>query len=109
MKSIDPLKPLWREDAEGGLMDPDAHTGELLAGQRLRRLRAWFGRGIDLWTPRLERLGRWIAAGALVIGGLVKMVHDFRATSVAPAELPKGSDSASTFLDRVDKPRPPKP
>jgi hypothetical protein len=98
------------EEAERQLLEPDseAHVGELLAGGRWRGLRRWFSRGIDLWTPRLERLGKWIAALALVVGGLVKLVHDFRSTSVGPAELPKGGGER-TFVDRVDKPTPPGP
>jgi hypothetical protein len=111
VKSVDPLKPLWREDAEGGLVDPEAHAGELLAGQRWRRLADWFGAKLDLWTVRFERLGKWLKAIATVLGSaaaIVALIRALRTRNVAPAELPKGG-GASTFVDRVDKPAPPKP
>jgi hypothetical protein len=106
MGNLERLKAAWEEDARDRLADPEAHAGELTAGGRLRRARAWFSRGVTIWTPRLERLGKWIAALALVVGGLAKIIHDMRATAVAPAELPK-TGVASTSVDRVERPKAP--
>jgi hypothetical protein len=103
---LDRLKAAWEEDARDRLIDPEAHSGELTAGGWTRRARAWFSRGLAVWTPRLERLGKWIAALALVVGGMAKIIHDMRATAVGPAELPK-TGVASTAVDRVEKPKAP--
>jgi hypothetical protein len=99
-------------EAERLLVEPDseAHAGELLAGGRLRRVTAWFSRGLDLWTARFEKLGKWLKSIAFVLGSaaaIVALLKQLRTRNVAPAELPKGSGSASTFSDRVDKPPPP--
>lgn len=106
------IKAAAREDVERGLVDPEAHAGELLAGGRWRGLRAWFSRGLDLWTARFEKIGKWLKSIALVLGSaaaIVGLIRSFRTrNSVGPAELPRGG-GASTFVDRVDKPTPPKP
>jgi hypothetical protein len=102
------------EEAERQLVEPDpeAHAGELLAGGWSRRARTWFSRGLDLWTVRFERLGKFFKNVAFALGGIaaiIALIKQLRTRNVAPAELPKGSGSASTFADRVDKPSPPKP
>ena len=43
------VKAGWREDAEGKLVDPEAHSGELLAGSWSRRARSW-GSAMSLWS-----------------------------------------------------------
>ena len=106
MPNLDRIKAAWEEDARGPLADPEAHAGEFTAAGWLRRVRAWFSRGVDRWTPRLERLAKWVTALALVVGGLAKVIHDLRSTAVGPAELPK-TGVASVATDRVDKPKPP--
>lgn len=106
MSNLDRLKAAWEEDARTRLADPEAHAGELTAGGWTRRARAWFSRGLTEWTPRLERLAKWVTALTLVVGGLAKVIHDLRATAVGPAELPK-TGVASTAVDRVEKPQPP--
>jgi hypothetical protein len=106
MRDLERLKAAQLEDARGRIADPEAHAGELTAGGWARRARAWFSLGLDRWTPRLERLAKWVTALALVVGGLAKVIHDLRATRVAPAELPK-TGVASTFADRVEKPKDP--
>ena len=106
MPGLERIKAAQLEDARGPLADPETHRGELLAGGWLRSARAWLSRGFDRWTPRLERLAKWVTAMALVVGGLAKIIHDMRATSVGPAELPR-TGVASTAMDRVDKPKPP--
>jgi hypothetical protein len=106
MPNLERIKAAQLEDARGNLVDPETHAREFTAGGRIRRFRAWFSRGLTAWTPRLERLGKWIAALALVVGGLAKIIHDMRATTIAPAELPK-TGVASTAMDRVEKPKAP--
>ena len=106
MPSLDRIKAAWEEDGRGSLTDPEMHAREFTAGGWTRRCRAWFSRGLTAWTPRLERLAKWVTALALVVGGLAKIIHDMRATAVGPAELPK-TGVASVATDRVDKPKPP--
>jgi hypothetical protein len=100
------------EEAERLLIEPDseAHAGELTAGGWWRRFTAWFSRGLEVWTGRFEKIANWLKAIALALGSLAAIIALFRqllTRNVAPAELPKGSGER-TFVDRVDKPIPPK-
>ena len=110
---LERLKPLQSEDALGALSDPEAHAGELTAGQRWRRLRAWFSAELDAWTGRLERGGKWAKALAVIVVSMATVAGViWRAvifyTRPAPAEEP-ATGVASTTMDRVEKPKPPAP
>lgn len=98
-----------------------AEVRERMAAEKAERLRLdvrrhdiWWHLG--QWTKRFKRLKKALATLAAVvtaIGGVLTSIQGVRAwithRSVAPAELPAPSGGASTALDRVDKPLPPKP
>lgn len=113
LRDLEALKAAQRADLEEGLIDPEAHAGELTAGGRWRRARAWFSRGLEIWTARFEKLGKLVTAVAKVLGGLGviggliwRAAVFYKTRGLAPAEQPKTGVS-STFADRVDKPKPP--
>lgn len=110
-KSIEHLKRLQLEDAEGGISDPDAHAGELLAGRRWRRLSVWFSRRLDVWTTRFERIGKWLKAIATALGSLaaiIALIRALRTRDSVPPRLPPPTGAPSTALDfPVTRGRPP--
>lgn len=113
MRKPGKIEAAQAEEAQRLLVEPDpeAHAGELLAGNRWRRLREWASAKLDLWSARIEKIAKLLKNIALALGSLAAiaaLVKQLRTRNVAPAELPKGSGSASTFADRVDKPPPPK-
>jgi hypothetical protein len=105
------------QDVERGIVspagiaaDPEAHAGELLAGRRLHRARAWLSAGLDTWTPRLKRIGEWLKAISLVLAGaagIAGIVRSWRAR-VTPAELP-ATGQPTIGTDFVPRPKPPLP
>ena len=109
LRNEEDLKARWLADAEGKVTDPEAHAGELTAGGWVRRARAWLSDGLDVWTARFEKIGKWLKSIAMVLGGaaaIVALIKQLRTRNVAPAELPRGTGER-TFMDRVDKPKAP--
>lgn len=101
------------EEAERQLVEPDpeAHAGELMAGQRWRRLRAWASGKLDLWSARVERIAKLLKNIALALGSLAAifaLIKQLRTrNSVAPAELP-ATGQPTIATEFVPKPLPPK-
>ncbi len=95
--------------------DPDLHAGELLAGGWRRSLRAWVNVQLDTWTPRLERLEKWLrrVLGVLTLAGgiftLAWRAMVFYRTRGLPAAQPprENTGTATTTIDRVPRPKPP--
>lgn len=98
-----------------------AEVRERMAAEKAERLRLdvrrhdlWWHLG--QWTKRFKRVKKVLAGLAAVITAAASVLTAFNgfrtwrtSRSVAPAELPAPSGGASTALDRVEKPAPPKP
>lgn len=105
------------------LADAEAAESERLRVTPRRRWRRWFWRRLRVWTDHLSHVARWmkivgaIAAGAptlfggvrLVVKAGVKFVQLYRARADSEPGLPPATGVASTTVDRVEKPTPPKP
>ena len=108
-RKIHDLVDLQREDAE-------AESRAVRVAEREFHRRGWFWRQLGVWTKRFERLGDFTKAlGAFLVGALAmlgvgyKLVRFIADRRLPPAQLPAPTGIASTTVDRVAKPEPPKP